>query len=69
LKHSYILDPLGRKRYCYFCPKKTILRPQKEEKSAGFSFQTRFQLNQSDLIEISKRNEPKKERFRGKQTK
>jgi hypothetical protein len=67
--HLYSLNPLGKKGRCFFYIKKSTLKALKEQESANFLFQTTFQLNQKDLIEVLKRKEPKRKRFRGKQTK
>jgi hypothetical protein len=67
--HLYGLNPLGKKGWCFFCIKKSTLKAQKEQESVSFLFQATFKLNHSDLIEVSKKKEAKRERFRGKQTK
>jgi hypothetical protein len=64
--HSYSLNPSKKRGYCFFCLQKSNLGAQKEQESANFLFQKTFRLNQEDLIEVPKRKEPKRERFRGK---
>jgi hypothetical protein len=52
-----------------FLSKKNTKRAEKKRKSDDFLFQRNFKLNSSDLVNISKEKKPKREYFRGKQTK
>ena len=65
--HIYGLNPSKKKGWCYFCPKKSI-NSSKEEEPKIFPNRKNFQLNQTDLIEIQKRQESKIMQIRGKQT-
>jgi hypothetical protein len=67
--HLYGLNPLGKKNHCFFCPKKSTLRAQKQGDSKEFPLFQEKKLNPSDLMEIPKKKEPKREQFRGKLTK
>jgi hypothetical protein len=69
VSHLYSLYPLKIKNSCFFYPKKSTLGPLKEQESAGSQFQKTFKLNQNNLINVLKPKEPKREQFRGKQTK
>jgi hypothetical protein len=64
--HSYNLNLLEKKGRCFFCIKKSTLRAEKQQELANFLFQTTFQLNYFNLIEVLKKKEPKREQFRGK---
>ena len=66
--HIYGLNPLGKKSWCYFCPKKGFLEPEKEEESELIQNQRVFRLSQNDLIECQKKGGLKSVRIRGKQT-
>jgi hypothetical protein len=68
IDHVYGLHPLKRKGYCNLCLRESTLRAPKEPNLANYLFQTTFQLNHKDLVEISSQIGPKVERFRGKQT-
>ena len=69
LDHIYVLNPLRKNGWCYFCPQKSTLQVQKKEESR-FTLSTRvFQLNQQDLIEIPKKGDSKPIRIRGKRIK
>ena len=65
LNHLYGENPLQKKGYYFFCPKKA----QKKQKLTNFLFEKTLQLNEKDLIEVKKRKKPKKNRLRLKQTK
>ena len=67
--HLYGQNPLINKGWCSFCPKKTSKKPLKEQESSIFLNRKVFQLNQEDLVEIQKKENPKEIRIRGKQTK
>jgi hypothetical protein len=65
LEHLYVLHPLKKSGYCFFCPKKSTEEAFKEQDSTQSSFQAIFQLDLNDLIEVPKGKESKRERFRG----
>jgi hypothetical protein len=67
--HLYSENLLKKRGYCFFCPKKTILKDSKKQKSDNSLFQRTFQFDQNDLIEVDKREEPKRKRFYLKETK
>jgi hypothetical protein len=67
--HLHSLNPSNKRGYCFFCPKKTISEPLKEQEMNNFQYQTTFQLNHNDLIDVVKLKELKEKRFRPKQTK
>jgi hypothetical protein len=69
LEHLYSLNPLGKKGRCFFNLKTSSLRPLKEQEPANSNFKTTFKLDSSNLIEVSKLNQPEQKRFQGKQTK
>ena len=66
--HQYSENPSKKRGYFVFCVKKSTLGPLKEQDVKTWQFQKTFQLDQEDLIEFSKKNKPKRERFRGKYT-
>jgi hypothetical protein len=68
LDHIHGENPSKKRGYCYFCPKKTTLKSQKEQKLANSLFQRTFNSTQQDWIEVQKRKEPKRVLFRSKQT-
>ena len=68
-EHLYTQNPLGKKGWCFFCLKRTPKTPLKEQESSTFLNRKVFQLNHSDLIEIQKKENPKRIQERGKQTK
>jgi hypothetical protein len=67
--HLYGENPLKKRGYYFFCPKKTILKDSKKQKSNNSLFQRTFQLDQNDLIEVDKREELKRKRFYLEKTK
>jgi hypothetical protein len=68
LEHLYVLHPLKKSGYCFFCPKKSTEEAFKEQDSTQSSFQAIFQFNLNDLIKVPKEKESKRERFRGTRT-
>jgi hypothetical protein len=66
LDHLYGLNPLEKRSNYFFCPKKVILGAQKKQNSENTLLQETFQLNQPDLVKVVKREEPKRDRSRGK---
>jgi hypothetical protein len=69
IEHLYVLHPLKKSGQCLFCPKKSTKKASLEQRLVQGSLQTIHQLDLNDLVEISKRKEPKRTRFRGKRTK
>jgi hypothetical protein len=69
ITHLYVSNPFKKRGYCFFCLKKDNLEPQKKKKSKDSLVQKTFQLNQEDLIEISKEKKSKQWRFQGKRIK
>jgi hypothetical protein len=69
LNHLYGINPLKTTGHCFFYPKKSTLRPLKEQDSANIQFQRTFKLKESNLIKVLKSEQPKREQFRGKRTK
>jgi hypothetical protein len=67
--HLYGENLLKKRGHCFFYPQKDVLKHQKEQKSADFYFKKSFQLNSEDLIEIEKREEPKRRQIRLKRIK
>ena len=63
--HIYGENPLKKRGYCFFCPKKD----QKKRKSTNFLFEKTLKLSKEDLVEIKEKKESKTKRFRSKQTK
>jgi hypothetical protein len=67
--YLYGENPFKKRGYYFLCSKKTILKDSKKQKSDNSLFQRTFQLDQNDLIEVDKREEPKRKRFYLKETK
>jgi hypothetical protein len=67
--HLCGLNPLKKRGYYFFCLKKTIIRPLKEQEIANSSGYITFKSDQNDLIKVIEPEEPKKKRFHTKQIK
>jgi hypothetical protein len=44
-EHLYFINPFKKRGYCLYYPKKSNLRPQKEQEFKKFEFQRKFLLN------------------------
>jgi hypothetical protein len=69
LNHSYDLNSSRKRNWCFFYPKKSIKQTKKKLESEDSTFLRTFQLNHTDLIDVLKEKEPKRDYFRGKQIK
>jgi hypothetical protein len=69
ITHLCVSHPLKKRGYCFFCLKKDNLKPQKKKELKSSLFQKTFQLNQEDIIEISKEKKSKQRQNRGKRIK
>jgi hypothetical protein len=67
--HLYGLNPLKKKWVLLFLSQKTVLKDSKRPKSTDFLFDRIFLLNEESLIEVQKKEESKRRRYRSKRTK
>lgn len=66
LNHFFNLNPEKKREYYVFCVRKSNLNLiQEPEMNRSSSFLT-FELNKEDRLEILRKKNPEKERFRGK---
>ena len=61
--HSYSENPSKKRGYCFFCTKKSNIKPNKEPKSAESLLYLTLELNKEDISEIEEKKRPKQERF------
>ena len=66
--HLYDRNSLGKKGYCFLCPKKSNIKTSREGISTEYLFPMTLQSNKEILMKVLKKQAPKRERFRGKQT-